>query len=76
MDRNYGLIKGPLLLLEQRSVDTTKGIHSTTRTTCSDMIRGRTWWKDDPKGSTAFWSKLWSEPVKHNNDSEWSKKVK
>ena len=30
----------------------------------------------DPKGSTEFWSKLWSEPVQHNRDSEWLKKVK
>ena len=30
----------------------------------------------DPKGSTEFWSKLWSEPVEHNRDSEWLKKVK
>ena len=29
----------------------------------------------DPKGSTEFWSKLWSEPVEHNRDSEWLKKV-
>ena len=25
----------------------------------------------DPKGSTEVWSKLWSEPVQHNRDSEW-----
>ena len=30
----------------------------------------------DPKGSAEFWRKLWSEPVEHNRDSEWLKKVK
>ena len=30
----------------------------------------------DPKGSTEFWSKLWSGPVEHNRDSEWLNKVK
>ena len=30
----------------------------------------------DPKGSTEFWSKLWSELMEHNRDSEWLKKVK
>ena len=30
----------------------------------------------DPKGSTEFWSKLWSEAVEHNRDSERLKKVK
>ena len=30
----------------------------------------------DPKGSTEFWSKLWSKPVEYNRDSEWLKKVK
>ena len=30
----------------------------------------------DPKGSTEFWSNLWSEPVEHNRDSKWIKKVK
>ena len=30
----------------------------------------------DPKGSTEFLSKLWSEPVEHNRDSEWLKMVK
>ena len=30
----------------------------------------------DPKESTGFWSKLWTEPVEHNRDSEWLKKVK
>ena len=30
----------------------------------------------DPKGSTEFWSKLWSEPVEHNRDAEWLKNVK
>ena len=30
----------------------------------------------EPKGSTEFWSKLWSEPVHHNRDFEWLKKVK
>ena len=30
----------------------------------------------DPKGSTEFWSKLWSEPVEQNRDSEWLKKMK
>ena len=30
----------------------------------------------DPKGSTEFWSKLWSEPLEHNRDSEWLKKLK
>ena len=29
-----------------------------------------------PKGSTEFWSKLWSEPVEHNRDSEWVNNVK
>ena len=24
----------------------------------------------DPKGSTEFWSNLWSDPVEHNRDSE------
>ena len=32
--------------------------------------------EQDPKGSTEFWSTLWSEPVEHNRDSEWLKKVK
>ena len=27
----------------------------------------------DTKGSTEFWSKLSSEPVEHNRDSEWLK---
>ena len=30
----------------------------------------------DPKGSTEFCSKLWSEPVEYNIESEWLKKVK
>ena len=30
----------------------------------------------DRKGSTEFWSKLWSEPVEHNRDSEWVSNVK
>ena len=30
----------------------------------------------DPKGPTEFWIKLWSEPLEHNRDSEWLKKVK
>ena len=30
----------------------------------------------DPKGSNEFWSEFWSEPVEHNKDSEWLKKVK
>ena len=30
----------------------------------------------DPKGSTTFWSKIWSEPVEHHRDSEWLKKAK
>ena len=30
----------------------------------------------DPKGSIEFWSSLWSEPVEHNKDSEWLKKMK
>ena len=30
----------------------------------------------DPMGSTEIWSKLWCEPVEHNRDSEWLKKVK
>ena len=29
----------------------------------------------DPKGSTEFCSKLWSELVEHNRDSKWLKKV-
>ena len=29
----------------------------------------------DPKGSIEFRSKLWSELVEHNRDSEWLKKL-
>ena len=29
----------------------------------------------DPKGSTEFWSKLWSEPVEHNRDSKLKKVI-
>ena len=31
--------------------------------------------EENPKESTEFWSKLWSEPVEHNRDSEWLKNV-
>ena len=30
----------------------------------------------DPRGSTEFWSRIWSEPVEHNRDSEWLKNMK
>ena len=72
--------------MEQRSANTTKGTYNTTRTTCSDMIRGsvtKTLWKDEwadwgtrPKGINWVLEQVMVWTSLANRDSEILKKVK
>ena len=61
-------------------MQTDKETYNTTRTTCTEL---RQFYKEldgkmnrQSEAQAEFWNKLWSEPVEHNRDSEWLKKVK